>query len=150
MATFALDDLIICLTFFITYTKPAISNSIGQEFHSARVKSLKRKKTGCIKEADGQCLSRKASLVFVWKITTLKPNFFNAFKSIHRTFPGLWYTRVDGWLKMSWILMKKASFRGVRELSFVFEVYALYYSPLIGVWQSKDILSAWRGTISCT
>lgn len=93
--TLALDNLIIYLTFFTTHIKLAISNFVGKSFLLTGVRSLKRKKTGYTIVVNGQSPFGRALLEVVWKTIAPKQNSLNVSKSIHRTFSGSWYTKVN-------------------------------------------------------
>lgn len=51
--------------------------------------------------ADGQRSSEMVSSEIVSKIITPKPNSLEASNSIQKIFSGLWYTRVEDWLRVS-------------------------------------------------
>ena len=72
--------------------------------------------------ADDQPFSEMVLPKVVWKTMTLKPNSFETSKYIQRIFSGLWCTRVEDWLKASWIFKKEVSSRDVENPSFVLEV----------------------------
>lgn len=95
MIIFDLDDLIMCLIFSTTHTKPAISSFDSQWFFLAKVSSLERKKISCTNIINSQRPFERALLKAVYKTIALNPNFLDVSRFIHRIFAGLWCTKVD-------------------------------------------------------